>query len=233
MESRSDLFPSPRWADWLVRNIDLVAPGESEERRAFDAEVAKLAEEQEAIARDLATPTISAPAMIDGSGVNEFLLIRGSSKTPGPEVPRRFLEAIAGDTPLSPSTVGSGRLELARQLTSPTNPFASRVIVNRIWHHLFGRGIVASTDNFGVLGEPPTNPELLDHLADRFLRDGGSIKHLIKAIVLTRAYQMSSRPDPEADRQDPDNKLVHRMAIRRLEAESIRDALLAVSGTTR
>ena len=166
--------------------------------------------------------------MLDGTGVDEHLLIRGSAKTPGPEVPRRFLEAISGDKPIADA--GSGRLELARQLVGPSNPFVARVVVNRVWHHLFGRGIVASVDNFGVLGEPPTHPELLDHLADRFVRDGWSLKRLIRTIVLTRSYRMSSRPESASDAADPGNLLWHRMAIRRLEAEPIRDAILAVSG---
>jgi hypothetical protein len=166
--------------------------------------------------------------MLDGNGVNEHLLIRGSSKTPGPEIPRRFLEAIAGDRPIS-SCSGSGRLELARQIVDRTNPFASRVYVNRVWHHLFGTGIVRSVDNFGVMGDPPTHLELLDHLADTFIRDGWSTKRLIRAIVLSRAYRMSSHPD-EQEVLDPQNRLLHRMALRRLEAEPIRDAILAVSG---
>ena len=141
--------------------------------------------------------------MIDGTGVNEHLLIRGSSKTPGPEVPRRFLEAIAGDKPLVARRAGAGGSRWRVRWSGRTNPFASRVIVNRVWHHLFGRGIVATVDNFGVLGEPPSHPELLDHLADRFVRDGWSIKRLIRTLVLTRAYRMSSRPDARGGRGRP------------------------------
>jgi hypothetical protein len=116
-------------------------------------------------------------------------------------------------------------------MTDPTlNPFITRVMVNRIWHHLFGRGIVASVDNFGVLGERPTHPELLDCLADRFAQDGWSVKKLIRTLVLSRTYQMSSQPDERADQVDPQNLLLHRMRVRRLEGEAIRDALLAVSG---
>ena len=114
-------------------------------------------------------------------------------------------------------------------MTDRSNPFASRVIVNRVWHHLFGRGIVASVDNLGVMGEPPTHPELLDYLADTFIRDGRSIKTLVRSIVLSRAYRMSSRADDQ-DLRDPGNLLLHRMTVRRLQAEPIRDAILAVSG---
>jgi hypothetical protein len=103
-------------------------------------------------------------------------------------------------------------------------------MVNRIWHHLFGRGIVASVDNFGVLGERPTHPELLDYLAARFVEDGWSIKKTIRRIVLSRAYQMASTPNAASDRLDPENLLLHRMPMRRLEGEVIRDTLLALSG---
>ena len=139
--------------------------------------------------------------MQDGSGSDEAVFIRGNPKTPGEIVPRRFLEALAGPDPLTIKS-GSGRLELARQMTDPAiTPFITRVYVNRAWHHLFGRGIVGSVDNFGVLGEAPTHPELLDHLAAKFSADakadgfGWSTKKLIRALVLTRAYQMSSTPE--------------------------------------
>jgi hypothetical protein len=139
---------------------------------------------------------------------------------------------------------GSGRLELAELMTDPNvTPLISRVYVNRVWHHLFGRGIVASVDNFGVLGEAPTHPELLDYLAHQFTSPGmsaaipggkegmaWSTKKLIRALILTRAYQMSSAPDAKADDADPGNLLLHRMRIRRLEGEAIRDSILKVSG---
>jgi hypothetical protein len=145
-------------------------------------------------------------------------------------VPRRFLEALAGPTPPAISR-GSGRLELARQMIDPAvDPFLPRVLVNRVWHHLFGRGIVASTDNFGVLGERPTHPELLDYLADRFIKEDWSVKKLIRALVLSSTYRMASHPDTAADRADPRDLLLHRMRLRRLEGEAIRDAMLAVSG---
>ncbi len=150
--------------------------------------------------------------MIDGSPENEYVFIRGSHKAPGETVPRRFLEALTQNSELRTQNFGSGRLELARQMTDPAvDPFLPRVMVNRVWHHLFGRGIVASTDNFGVLGERPTHPELLDHLADRFVKEGWSVKQLIRALVLSSTYRMSSRPDESADRADPDDVLLHRM----------------------
>jgi hypothetical protein len=132
-------------------------------------------------------------------------------------------------------------LELARQMTDPArNPFITRVIVNRVWHHLFGRGIVESVDNFGVLGKPPTHPELLDYLATSFAADGWSLKRLVRRVVLSSTYRMASHVEEQtaadqasldrAEQLDPNNLLLHRMNVRRLEAESIRDAILTVSG---
>ena len=173
----------------------------------------------------------TAPAMLDGNGVDEYLLVRGKHlKTQG-LVPRRSLEALDGPQPLS-TRRGSGRWELAQQLTRGDNPLVSRVMVNRVWQHLFGRGIVVTVDNFGVLGSRPTHPELLDDLAVTFVtQDHWSLKSLIRRLVLTRAFAMSSDPDqPAAEQADPENLLLHRMNLRRLEGEAIRDAILAVSG---
>ncbi|QDU93774.1 PSD1 and planctomycete cytochrome C domain-containing protein [Lignipirellula cremea] len=169
-----------------------------------------------------------APSMWDGDSFDEQLLIRGNSRTPGDRVPRRLLTGIAGEQPRL--TQGSGRLALAERVVDPSNPFVSRVMTNRIWSHLFGRGIVPSPDNFGLLGQPPTHPELLDHLSVRFMADGWSIKRLVRAIMLSSAYQMSTTPDPAGERQDPQNLLWRRANLRRLEGETIRDAVLAVSG---
>ena len=220
-----------RLADFVLHNTPLFHAS-SEVQSALD-ELRGTAETWHRLATArLAQPSPTAPAIEDGNGVDGDLLIRGSPKKHGPVVPRRFLEALASPTDqgtLAPED-GSGRLLLAARMTDRSNPFTSRVIVNRVWHHLFGRGIVASVDNFGVLGERPTHPELLDFLADRFMRDGWSTKRLIRALVLTRTYRMSSRPEPAADAVDPDNLLLHRRSIRRLEAEPIRDAILLLSG---
>jgi hypothetical protein len=125
----------------------------------------------------------------------------------------------------------SGRRELAEWLTHARNPLTSRVMVNRVWHHLFGRGLVSSVDNFGVTGDVPSHPELLDHLAARFVRDGWSVKKLIREIVLSRTYRLSSgEGSAEARRADPANRLLWRHSARRLGAEEIRDAMLAASG---
>jgi hypothetical protein len=170
-----------------------------------------------------------AVAMADGTGWDERVFIRGSHKNLGDVVPRRFLEVLAG-TPQPAPAEGSGRLELARRVVDPSNPLPSRVLVNRLWQHHFGEGLVRSVDNFGVLGELPSHPELLDYLATEFMRTGWSIKHMHRLMVLSSTYRMASRSDPPREERDADNRLLHRMPIRRLEAECIRDALLALSG---
>ena len=169
-------------------------------------------------------------AQWDGTPVDETVFVRGNPRTPGAVVPHRSLEALAGTVGLK-HTTGSGRLELAYQWTDPKqNPFASRIAVNRVWHQLYGRGLVPTPDNFGLLGEAPTHPELLDHLATEFVKDGWSIKRLIRKLVLSDAYRMSSEGDPAADKVDPSNVLLHKFRLKRLEGEAIRDGMLAVSG---
>jgi cytochrome c553 len=198
-------------------------------REASQATTAYLAG-RERLAKETQKASRLAPAAWEGSAVEERVFIRGSPKGLGEPVPRRFLEALAGNGPMT-TAPGSGRLALAKTITDPTtNPFIARVMVNRVWHHLFGRGLVASVDNFGVLGEAPTHPELLDFLADRFVRDGWSLKNLIRDLVLSSTYRMSTFGDPESDKADVQTLLVHRTRIRRLEGEAIRDAMLAVSG---
>ncbi len=157
--------------------------------------------------------------------------VRGEAEKLGPAVPRGFLTAF--DVPGAPKVdrAHSGRLELAAWLGSPKNPLTPRVMANRVWAHLLGRGLVSTVDNFGVTGDVPSHPELLDHLASRFIRDGWSVKKLVRAVVLTRAYRLSADA-PEALRTaDPANKLVGRHALRRLDAEEVRDAMLASAGT--
>jgi hypothetical protein len=172
-----------------------------------------------------------APGMCDGTGEDEFVFIRGNHKNPGERVPRRIIEALAGEAPPQfDAQAGSGRLTLADQIAHADSPLTSRVLVNRVWHHLFGQGLIPSTDNFGVLGEPPTHPELLDYLAIEWVRDGWSIKRLIRRLMLSQTYRMSSRPRLGQDVIDPQNKWLHHARVRRLEGEAIRDTLLAVAG---
>jgi hypothetical protein len=171
---------------------------------------------------------IRAPGVLERPGIDQPLFVRGDHKQPGPAVPRRFLEEIDA-TPYA--TQGTGRLEFARDLVDPKNPFTARVMVNRLWHHLFGEGIVPTVDNLGRLGEKPSHPELLDFLADRFRNEQDwSIKSLLHDLVLTDTWQQASRPSPEAIERDPANALLSSYPLRRLEAEAIRDGLLTVSG---
>ncbi len=176
-----------------------------------------------------APPSTFAMAATESLPKDAPIHIRGNHKTHGPAVPRRFLTVIGGENQ-PPISTGSGRLELARRITDTSNPLLARVIVNRVWKHHFGRGIVETVDNFGLTGEPPSHRELLDHLAYQFMAGGWSIKKLHRRMLLSSAYRMSSRPGGAADAADPLNKLLHRMPIRRLEAEAIRDSLLAVAG---
>ena len=171
-----------------------------------------------------------APAMMDGTGEEANVYIRGNASKLGKIEARHFLTAIDGDQAMKIDQ-GSGRLQLAQKINDPKNPLTSRVIVNRIWHYLMGRGLVPTTDDFGVLGQRPTHPELLDHLACEFVADGQSIKRMIKRIVLSQTYQMASRPNSESLAADPKNLLWHHRPPKRLEGEAIRDSLLAISGS--
>ncbi|MCA9179547.1 MAG: PSD1 domain-containing protein [Planctomycetales bacterium] len=170
----------------------------------------------------------TAPAIWDGNGEDERLLVRGNPHRAGDIVPRRSLQAWGG-SPIAES--GSGRLQLAEQLLDGRNPFPARVVANRVWHHLTGRGVVPTVDNFGVLGEAPTHPELLDHLAGRLRDEGWSIKSLIRDIMLSRVYAMSSSlADSRAVTVDPENRLLHHLPVRRLQGEAIRDSMLSLAG---
>jgi hypothetical protein len=156
--------------------------------------------------------------------------IRGEAERLGPVVPRGFLTAFAVPGAPSVNPKQSGRLELAQWLTHPRNPLTPRVAVNRAWQHLFGQGIVATTDNFGVNGDQPSHAGLLDHLAAQFVRDGWSVKRLVRTLVLSRAYRLSADAPAACREVDPANRLVWRHAPRRMESEEVRDAMLAAAG---
>jgi hypothetical protein len=168
------------------------------------------------------------------------LLVRGNYETPGPEVQPGFLKVLcdagAPDwVPATPPASGTSgrRLALARWLTaenSRASALVSRVMVNRVWQHLFGRGIVTTPENFGVGGEPPSHPELLEWLSAEFIRGGWRLKPLIKQVMVSSAYRQASEPAPASTDDDPENHLFGRMPLKRLEAEVIRDAILSVSG---
>ena len=171
------------------------------------------------------------PSMAEGRAHNERVFIRGGHRNLGAEVPRRFLEAIQGSV-AGFETEQSGRLEVANWLTEASNPLPARVMVNKVWHHLMGRGIVGTVDNFGMLGDRPTHPELLDHLAGWFRVNGWSTKALIRRIMLSRTYQMASvTSDAVAEAKDPKNTLLHRANVKRLEGEALRDAILSIAGS--
>jgi hypothetical protein len=168
--------------------------------------------------------------VLDARPGDARLLVRGEIDQPADMIPRGFVPVLTNGTPPKIPGTASGRLELANWLTDPTNPLTARVMVNRVWQHLFGEGLVGTADNFGTTGEKPSNPALLDTLAVQFMREGWSVKSFIRSIVQTRAYQLSSASDSKAMSMDPDNHLLWRQAPRRLDAEAIRDAMLAASG---
>jgi hypothetical protein len=205
-----------RLADWMVRRPELFGPPAAE---ASDYAAGRMK-----IASTVPAESRTAPAILAGPPADEYLLIRGSASAPREIVPRRFLEAFGG-------APGVDRLELARQMTDPrATPLVPRVAVNRIWHHLFGRGLVPTVDDFGRMGLGTSHPELLDHLAVRFGELGGSFKKMIREIVLSSAYRMSDAPSAKAVEIDAGNALLQHRAPRRITAEAVRDAMLAVSG---
>jgi hypothetical protein len=163
-----------------------------------------------------------------------FVLIRGDVEKKGEQVTAGGLASITklkADFDLPADAVeGRRRLKLADWIASADNPLTARVMVNRVWHYHFGRGLVATPNDFGTLGEPPSHPELLDWLADEFVRNGWSVKHLHRLMVLSTAYRQGSRFDEKASAVDAENRLLWRFAPRRLEGEAVRDAMLSVSG---
>ncbi|MBI5802510.1 MAG: DUF1553 domain-containing protein, partial [Verrucomicrobia bacterium] len=197
--------------------------------------IAPLVAEYRRLEGEISAPR-RAPGVIEGTAFDSPLLTRGDHTKPGEPIPRGYLEVLHRPTTkpqtpdARPNPLASPRLALAEALASPQNPLTARVMVNRVWHHLFGRGLVPTVDNFGRLGDQPTHPELLDHLAAQFIAEGWSFKKLIRQLVTTRAYQLASEPTAAARERDADNAYLSHFRVRRLEAEAIRDTLLAVSG---
>jgi mono/diheme cytochrome c family protein len=194
------------------------------------AQIAARREERSALEAQL--PAVgSAMAVEERPATDLPVHIRGNHLTLGKSpIPRGFPRIIAGESPPAIDTAASGRLQLADWLTRPENPLTARVMVNRVWRGHFGHGLVRSVDNFGRLGERPTHPELLDWLALRFIDDGWSLKALHRRLMLTATYQMSTTFDERAAAADPENRLHWRADRRRMEAEAVRDSILAVSG---
>jgi cytochrome c553 len=200
-------------------------------QRPYRLKMEKLRAELLALTDPAANGQSVALGVRDAKAVGDTeLRVRGEAEKLGPVIPRGFLSLL--DVPESPNVnpEQSGRLELAQWLTGPRNPLTPRVIVNRAWQHLFGQGLVKSVDNFGVTGDALSHPELLDYLANRFVNDGWSVKRLVRTIVLSRTYRLSSEEAPANLAADPANRLLWRHAPRRLDAEEIRDATLAASG---
>lgn len=210
-------------------------------RKAFEttkdaSERKKLAVEILRIESDAEAPFATALAVYEDTVKPTFVLRRGDAHSPTKQVEPGIPAVFGGVGPKieRPETgKGSGRrLALARWITDPANPLTARVFVNRIWQHHFGRGLVPSPDDFGRTGEPPTHPELLDHLAADFISSGWRIKRIHKRILMSRAYRMSSRADDaDAIKADEANTLFWRQNPRRLEAEALRDTILAVTGS--
>ena len=216
LEALHRLKLAPEWDDWLQQQR---------------ADVLELATAMPSPDRVLAST--------DGSPEDNHLLIRGQVNRPGEPVPPGlpvglYMQPGLNGGPL-PEPPVMDRLEMARHLVGGDNPFVARVAVNRLWHHLFGTGLVASVDDFGVMGEAPSHPELLDWLALEFVGRDWSVKAMLRELVLSRTYRMDSNPHPQVDSTrlveiDPDNRLLAHHPLRRLQAEAIRDAMLAVSG---
>ena len=210
----------------------LSAPSEARERCLPEADLAQIRALREEVDRLVKSAPVlpDAMAVTEGTPQNVRLHVRGSHWDLGPEVLRRLPRVLEQGEKTSCSPSQSGRLELAHWLVEPGHPLTSRVIVNRLWRWHFGEGIVGSTDNFGRLGDRPTHPELLDWLALRLVESGWSLKALHRLIVLSATYQMSALDDADAAAVDPENRFHWRSSRRRLEAESIRDTILRVSG---
>ncbi len=215
----------------LVRERDAIPPGEmNRDRLRRTTSILSMLRYRLALDRPGGLPRAFAMGVCErDEAADSPLYVRGELDQPGEVVPRGLVPVLCDGTPPSIAS-GSGRRELADWLASRENPLTARVFVNRVWLHLFGRGLVPTPDNLGAAGQPPSHPELLDNLAVVFMADGWSIKRLIRRIVLSRAYGLDSTNDPRNFEADPDNALVWRMSKRRLEAEALRDALLAVAG---
>ncbi len=219
------------WLSWCVENNLL--------DHAVNAspQIEKLVGAYRKIEEQLARPRLAAGIADLGVGQDHRILLRGNFATLGDVVPRRYLEVLSNSATNSLPT-GSGRRELADQIASSHNPLTARVMVNRVWHHLFGAGIVRSVDDFGHVGDLPSHPQLLDHLAARFVEPAGSdsdgmgwsLKSLVREIALSRTFRATGRSELTAIEIDPQNRLLHHYPVRRMEAEAIRDSILTVSG---
>ena len=217
---------------WLLDHDALLPAASGPALDDYQHAVAEYQAKRQAIEQQIPPPQF-AIALLDGSGEDEYVHLRGSHNRLAPEpTTRRMLTALGGEFPIAQ---GSGRLELADQLTDPKNPLVARTMVNRLWLHLMGEGVVPTVDNLGVLGRQPTHPELLDYLASEYVDSGWDTKAMIRRLVLSSTYAEASRPAPSVDaatieQADPANQLLHMARVRRVPAEAIRDSLFAIAG---
>jgi cytochrome c553 len=247
--------PLARRVAELTKEIDARAArpqdagAEAEDAAAYQAELAALRKERDAVngqlqaqlggmragLQNLLRPGLppdlpDAYAVQEGRPADAYVQLRGEVEQRGPVVRRGVPKFLEGGRSVSVPDGNSGRLELAEWLTRPDNPLTARVIVNRVWQHHFGRGLVTTPSNFGARGEPPTHPELLDWLTARFVESDWSIKSLHRLILLSQTYRLASADDEANAARDPGNRWYWRADRRRLDAEALRDTLLAVSG---
>src|SRR4030095_3239162 len=230
----------PEYADYYVQRTNLQTQlddvsgrfrrGDQQTRRELIRE--RIETQNKIDALELTHPGAPARAnvLFDSSSPKDSpVFIRGEAENKGPIVPRQFLECISGPN-RKPFNLGSGRIELANAMASKSNPLTARVMVNRIWQHHFGEGIVATPDDFGAMGAPPSHPELLDYLAGYFMDHGWAIKEMHRLILRSKTYQQSSGANPRYAQIDPFNRLLWRQNLRRLEFEPLRDSFLAIGG---
>ncbi len=221
-----------RWVDRKSSASDIQYLNQQLRRKSVyvpSAEINTLLQRQRELAQSL-TDSAYFTGLTNGFEINSPVFLRGNPKTLSKEtVPHRFLSSLSEDG-LTFTSGGSNRKELAEAIVNPDNPLTSRVMVNRLWHHLFGRGIVETVDNFGLQGKLPTHPALLDYLAVKFQEEDGSVKEMLKLMVMSNTFQRAVVTDSLALSRDPENLLLSGYSLRRLEAESIRDGMLAVSG---
>ncbi len=206
------------------------APVESLDPKQLAAEIQMLEAELDKLRAESPQAAGYAMGVREGKAADCALCLRGESKKRGEVVPRGFIQCVHVTPELHVNKQQSGRLELAHWLTRSENPLTARVYANRVWQHLFGEGLVRTPDNFGNLGERPSHPELLDYLATYLMDHGWSTKQLIRALVLTRTYRLGGTFNQRSYDADPENRLLWRQSPRRLDAEAIRDGMLAVSG---
>ena len=214
------------WLGWLLKGGLISNKADASPRLA-----SLIARYREIEARDLSLPRTMPGLADEGRAFSQPLLVRGDHARLGELVERGYLQAIDPGSASNPQPPeGSGRASVAELIAHPGNPLTARVMVNRVWQWVFGRGLVRTPDDFGHMGEKPSHPELLDFLAARFVDEGWSVKRLVRELALSRAFQAAAAPAAGTRERDPDNALLSHYPARRAEAEVIRDSLLAVSG---